>query len=990
MSTINCVAAEYNGSETIALYFLASCALESWTVNALLLSDINVLAGSATINCLSLSPPDGNIVGTPIAVIFLLGLGSGGFNSAEVTIPVGLITAIDPSTGTTIYSSAQTRATINISTEVVNDSVKLNDSAHKIVPAIDAVKLGDVSEVRSLPPGDYSLAHVDQVTGMDAAYAIDITEPVIYVTDSVSLNDTPGDNKTVSAPESLSMGDRAAGELVVGAPDSLSMGDRSSSSGITPVQNAPTFEIIILSPAGTRRWFPQGSLSRCEGQIERYGGYGTATFETTMPYASRDMQLFDIVDVFFNGVRQYRGVISALVPTNEEPPKLTIETYGKAFAARKLICLNNYAYPSGSLDVADAFSLIANDVPMAAKSAGGYSLFDVLDTETIGSNALYTMSAKNSLFGDVIDTLITSASNLCIWGADVDGSDNDRLYIRPVGQKTHVIVFPGQRVESASAEQQAGDLINQVIIKGGAPTYGQYLTNGDFSNIVYEQDGAGNMLENGNFDVVSNSVASGWTFSSSAALKTSSGNSNFVELDTTRDWISQSRNYVFVAGNTYKLTFWTAQEIEAQSISAYVTLTLFNSSGAQIAEPINLTYEPSEGNIYICYSESFIAPIGAASFTVKFGLNSISSYMGNSGGLEIDNVMLFNASIVYQSDWTTEVNAGSNTVEAVNWNYPDSPVGGKCVMLDMTASNASGQDSKFTIATLFAIGTGPALRVSCWVKSPPTSLNLPDPDLPIFFLELRCYNGSGNEIEHYGGNSQFPTVVSGESSAMFTPSSMQTFSEWTYCEMLCTLNDNNISSADVNITYRSNGSLLVALFSVQNQAATSMGVGGAASFQPYGNCVFNVQASDAGLGTWYSTNVSGSSSTPGTTTPPYAASQATYGTFCSVISNNNVTTIEDAYALAHNQFVGSAGVAYRPSVVLIGNSGPYWPGDYVSLQGALGASLCPTTLPIVRVKWDFDGILKTTLEMEREAADENLVTQRLVMAQIDKYNLSNS
>lgn len=745
---------------------------------------------------------------------------------------------------------------------------------------------------------------------------------------------------------------------------------------------ASNFQVIVTSHDGTqRRRLPARNIGIPTWAIERFGGYAEFTLPTTLPFlAGTNILIDDRVEYWSQGVRLYRGYVTAITPSNEDPPKLLFAGYGVSKSVRELPSLRDYAFPGGAYPLNLAWAKVTQDVLNAAAGPGGLPLVTTLDAEDIGPGGptIASLAARNKIFGDVIDNLMTSAANLSIWGGDVGPDNGDRLYFRGIqaaAPPTHVIPVPSRRVEKSVSERQAGDIINQVLISGGAPQWPQYLFNGNFEEPVWQQEGSGNLVKNGDFE--ENTI---WSYGGSGlgarrrqAFYQFSGPINavpfsggwFLDLQEVGGTATATYAQALVAGNTYVLSAQAARETDANAASGTVTLTLLDSGGGTI-QTVTMAIAPP-GNAYSYYQASFLAPAGVASITIE-----AECLAQGTTSLIVDDIELYDVSVLYQAGWgLTLADAVHNTIYAQNYAYDLSPWdGATCVYLDLGCPDSNNHDIKLEplASSRFKVTAAQEFVFSGWFNSPPASTN---PNIPKFRMEMRFYDSSGNLIQHTGYPSL--TFTPGDAATGLNPAIPATvFTGWIQLQMTCSAPSGAVS-ADANITWRGTGSLLIDGLSVQDQTQPPPAT--PAQYVVSGNVSYFIRASDAGLADYRTAN--------GLSNPaPYVDSETTFGWHCTNVSNENIITLADGYAVADVLFSASALPIYRPKTSLLGDVGPYWPGETVSLQGALGPIICPETLPIVRIRGMYDGIVRLGIEQERESADEMLAIQKIILRQI--------
>ncbi len=754
---------------------------------------------------------------------------------------------------------------------------------------------------------------------------------------------------------------------------------------------ADNFQIIITSADGTqRRRFPSKYWQAPSWGIERYGSYGDFNLPTSLAFSADSLPsivLGDRVEFWYAGKRRYRGYISARTPSENEPETLVLSGYGASLALGKQRCTKRYAF-SGLLgvDVSQAFAGLARDFLVGTNLPSGVPAVASVQALPIGLT-LTNLDAWDKLASDVLATIVTATGNQAVWGVDVDPSGANRLFLRPMTSPAapadHVLPVPGRGLTAAEGEWQSADIVNDLLLYGGPPQFPQLLHNGDFELPVVSGEGLGNLVVNGSFEtdhVGSNDIggqdgsqnhSDSWTFNSGAttdsdilntpARATAYSGHRFLVLEQ-----GGTANQVVVAnliaGHNYTLSVRSAKQIDTQTATGHVQVSVNGSGGALTSFSLPLT--PS-GQTWDYFSQTFAAPAGATSVSLTLACDSLSSVFGQPGGLCVDDVELYDASIVYQDGWQAQA-FGSGAVNAVNWTYQDEVQdGGYSVYLDVSAADQDGQDAHLQPpdTTKITVQEGQAFRVGGWVKSPASTPNAPFPAK--LMLEMEWYKSDGSydsKIQHV---ETLGASVGG----------INRVGAWTYIEVTGTA-PNGITGLNVYLTFRSSGVLLADSFSVRDENAPAMGAGDGSTtsvnpYQPTGPLRYAIAADSPLL-------PAGSS---------YAGSILTWGRRSGApVTETSVLTLADALVYLDAYYKGHANPLRRPQLTIENDPRLYLPGETILLTGRSGPLLAPAPLPIVRVRESFEaGILKCSPELGTELPDETGAVNLLVALQIATY-----
>ena len=771
-------------------------------------------------------------------------------------------------------------------------------------------------------------------------------------------------------------------------------------------------EIIFTSADGTaRRSVPREYLLQPSGKIQRYGGYAGATFPTTFDITQPvSIQMGDRVEVWYNGYltgnRVYRGYVTALAPTESHPRLLTVQAEGASFWVQKQPVNRQWAYPYGSVDVHVPFADLAQYMLTGGASGQtfltgpqGINLIGSFQSVSLNVPFLGVLDGINTQAGDLISSLMKSAANLGTWGVDVDTQGNNRLYLRPFATEappTHVISIPSKGVSATKGETQSADVVNSLLVQGGPPQYPQLYHNGDFELPIPQQNGSGNILSDGDFEAGASPLA--WSYTGGANTSMAYYNNSIRNVPYTGSWYlglyagsTATQNIPFATetitpGHNYTLVVPCLQSNNGGSApTGTVTLTCKNAGGGTTG---TFTFNIGcSGSAYVLNTFSFNMPAATTAIVFVIACTSAGAYGGLPGAMIVDNIQLFDSSIVYQDGIVTS-GAPSTSINAINWVQPDAYHGAYCLYMDatLTYTDTDLQDLEILPASgpiqytdpnrpgnRFSCTSGQVVTFSFFAKSPP--FYTPNPGFPDIELRIDWYvNGTYNDSSHS------------------TFYSTGTVANWTYYEMAAVAAPTGASQGYPRFILRSTGSLMLDCLSLRDVSAPSMkpvSLGGpGAPYQPDGNFTAIVNCNDPYLtGTYLPAQ--GKSSTP-----PYLNSQTTYGVLTGAVNESSVINEDGACAIADAVFTAQGLSVQRPVITLEVDPTdvwiPYWPADTVSLQGPAGPSYASTALPIVEMAWEYDGILRYEMQLEREAPSDDIAITKLMLNLIRTQGQNNN
>ncbi len=605
------------------------------------------------------------------------------------------------------------------------------------------------------------------------------------------------------------------------------------------------FTITITSPDGTAtRDFDEargdlpGWVAGVSYGTDRFGGYGDATIPTSIPMTAVPVSIGDIVRMRYGTRLLYDGDVSALSPAEAEPKSLSITCQGVMQALRRVPVNKPYAFPVGGVDVGAAFGKWANENLLPALGVGGNRLIYSVETEVIGTT-MAAIDGQHKLAGGVIDEFISQCGNLATIGCDLDANGRRRLYIRlvePASPPAWVIAVPDLATESASGEDQSGDIINAEWVFGGASMYPQMFHNGSAEMPVSIEDGIGNLIPNGGFDDGDFHVATGWTLSGGATPESGKNTDTefaaafngprYMELDHTGEYCTRTIDVVLVAGDRYNFTLQNAEEILGQTALGTATLKLYDavSGGGSLLDTVTLALAPSS-QIWQPVGATFTAPAGVLSVVAKILADSIVASGGAQGALVADDVELYSVSVVYQ-DGLQAVASGSAVVNVINWVYDLDAYHGKyCIYLDCDSDDIDYQSVELgpLNGSRFPVQGGVIYEGRAMFKSPPSS---PNPDFPKILLIADWYDSRGSYISQTRVNFAAPGG---------------TLDEWTEYAGVYPA-PGTAATCWFRVIPRSDGSMLVDAISFRNAAANT--ATDVTQYLPEGDLVYLIRCDD--------------------------------------------------------------------------------------------------------------------------------------------------
>lgn len=689
--------------------------------------------------------------------------------------------------------------------------------------------------------------------------------------------------------------------------------------------------LVYAADTGARRDFPKRHLQSAEWSDERYGGWKEFSLSLAADVTELTITPADKVEIYWQDVLRYRGWVTQIERMEGDPPSLKIQGNGLILQAGRCLVQRPYVY-AGSVDVAQAFRDAASDAVAPVLPDA------VIDAQDVGAT-LTVLEATNKPFIEALNGLAEQAQNLCLFGGDVDDDNADRLYFKPFNVATdYTLQVPGLGVTGASAQTVSADLANRVKIIGGNAQDPNLIYNSSFERPRFGGEGVGNLLHDPSFENNTD-----WSIGSGGSRKQKGGQegqpyhgSYMVEVDNSGEYAQQTQNppdTAITVGHDYTFSLWAKCESEADAVAGTAVLTWLTSGGSTISTETITLASPLSGSTprlsatWQQWKLTSRAPATAAGFKVRI---ECTSGGGAGKGILADLVEVYDSFVLYQDGWELTT-YGSAVANVVNWVYKDpagSYDGAHCVYVDISATDSNGQDAILQplARQRFAVLGGATYIVSVWLKSPPGITSNGK-----IQLELWEYKSDGSLVS---GTSSKVTIAAGSG-----------WSDWTQYTFTRTVAQ-TATHAMVYLCFRGNSKVLIDGFCMRGSAAGT-------TYIREGQYEEQIDVTDGDL-TGLESGV--------------ADSIDDYGIWDEVVRVDSITNRADALSYAAAFFNARAVPLPSPFVEIAGPADQFRPGELVRLLGAHGTALMggQSSLPIVRARWSYDGILRVRLEMKRE------------------------
>ena len=721
-----------------------------------------------------------------------------------------------------------------------------------------------------------------------------------------------------------------------------------------------SYQVLLFTKNGVRMTLPSRHVGTASYTVDGAGGFADFTLSLfAEPDELTHIVATDRVEIHHGGAMRYRGYVTDLRRSEEEPATLELTGYGRVLSLTQQIITGYYQYPA-QVDVSRCFGEIA-----AEYTARNPEI--VVQIDQVGA-LVETLDTNGKTIREAFDALMEFARATAVYGFDVDDIGRDRLYLRKIETTpSHSIVVPGATTGERETAQSIADLVNVVRVVGGDAKYPQMLPNPSMEVLRKAGDGTGgNLLVNGGFE----NGGTGWTFSGGASRKTNgndappafTGNA-VAELDRLNEEISQSHSISptpLVAGRSYLFGFWIRGEYEVPPTNPpniRALLTWWNASGVEIRTDDFVVV--AQDQAWKQEERVYVAPNGAVGFRVV--LRHIGGSAADQRGAVIDDIYLQDASQMYVDGWKL-VPFGSAKVlaETARTGVAVGKHGRSAAYLKFTASNANGNDIHFVYGRAAASNADPqgysvgvvggrSYRFSVWQRYETAWVR------PLQKLEMRWRKQDGSVLS--------------TSTQEVNPLFNNDFTDWQDIYHTFTA-PNDAVSVEPWLTMRGSGEMLLDCISLRDAADPNVDV-----FLDAGPLTVTFAANEV-----FSEAVD----------PELFGSIAAFGRREKSVSVSGITTIADARAWATSYLRVQALLNPTPQITVLDYVKAVRCGDLVRMIGDNGAAYSPRPLPIARINAEIDegGILAQTLELLTPVATEEELYAALLTDKISKITSS--
>ena len=720
-------------------------------------------------------------------------------------------------------------------------------------------------------------------------------------------------------------------------------------------------DIRLYNANGTRKHLPQQWIESAEFEIGERGGCLTGALRLAVEWQNLQLTGTEYCDIRMWGSGQvlYRGWLRQTQQELGNPETASPAMFGLMALLNGYQVRRDYTFAAASIDV--VFLRVAQDIV----TRSGRLTSVVLDTTGVAALGItvdvFSSNGKN--FSDAMNALCDLAPGQLIWGCDVDGSGNNRLYLRPRAT-TPKYVFPvGGNVTAFTYPQDANQVVNRIVVTGGSiqpPNLPNLVNNPSFEEVTQPGETTSNLLQNPSFETANGASPTHpalWQVINDPTLASGNGRTGSNALDMDNNPAANETVYqdvLLVGAQTVYQSCWfqlgtstaSTLQLELQAYDASSTLLGTNTQN------FSLSTASIPQLVWQHLQTSWTTPANTVRVRVSYTLTA------TTGNNNLDDCSFWTLQPNAQG-WTlgTPVDAYVNTI---TWDYgtedvPNSPTplepGVVMVKVQPVITASDGYvELTTTVDARTNISAYSTYAVAFRVAG--STLN---PGAMTAYCGVRVWGGDTLQTSVPGP--QAPGISAPAITAV--PVSIPNTATWTLVTFQFTV---TATSTAVDLFLRLTASGIAYVDGAQIIKGL---IGG-----PYGQTLFTLDGTYRAM-----RDVTSSDVAPGLTTAA-AASITTWGERESEVTNDSVIDDTTMAAYAISYFLAHATPAIQARLTVEGAVAPL-PLDGLVRLVNLPNGTEPPPLPAAKVRYSIGNTIRLDADLNNERPDQALLLRRI-------------
>ena len=432
----------------------------------------------------------------------------------------------------------------------------------------------------------------------------------------------------------------------------------------------PDIDVRLFDVTGKRKRLPSTWLESVDFSLSERGGCIDGQIALQCRWENLQLAGTEYVDISLWGSLIYRGWVRQ--PQNDIgiPERATLNLYGGMELLNGYQVQRNYAFlPGQSIEL--VFLALVQDFALRSYPV---SRLTGWTTDYTGVAALGITVAQFQPSGRTLSQALNDLCDLApgqlIWGCEIDGSGNNRIYLRPrvtAVTRTYVV---GKNVTMLTYPVDATQVVNRVIVTGGPiqpPNLPNLLSNPSFEEITQPGESTSNLLLNPGFEANNSGSPNNWVVGNNPTVSTVTPRTGSNSLDMDNNPSAPESIYQDVLISGAQLVY---QSCWANISTGTATLTLSlqafdggNNSLGTANAVANLNAATMGAYVWQHIQTSWTMPANTAKVRVTYELTTLVG----GGAINVDDCSFWTQQTT-SKNWALGLPSGAY-VNAIQWDF---------------------------------------------------------------------------------------------------------------------------------------------------------------------------------------------------------------------------------------------------------------------------------------------------------------------------------
>lgn len=431
-------------------------------------------------------------------------------------------------------------------------------------------------------------------------------------------------------------------------------------------------DIRLYNSDGLRMRLPSYWIDSLDFEIAERGGYGTGRLSVLAGWEDLALTGTERIDVRLFGEFAYRGFVLQPEKSVDTPERWSLGLFGlmerlNGYLVRRCQCFTGKVDVSVIfLDIVNTYVKKVNRLPNVIVQASG--------VESLGIT-VDNFCAEGQSVSQALNALCDLSPDQLIWGCDVDGDGNDRIYLRAKPTETATKVFIGKNVRAFLYPRDCTQIVNRVYITGGEADPKNLITNGSFEECAKPGEAEGNLLLNASFETNGGgSDITDWDVGYNPTVDNVGHTGSWsVYMDNNPSGPEEIAQHVAIGElNGLSMSVWLFVNTGGVN-NIRMEMRLLDGSLATLGGFQGFAFTPPADNLWHKYTLEWPSVTNADFPGVAFAEFRLTllSCADDTAGVHVDDAALFVPTVMAKG-WAVGASS-SASYRILEWNHTDSP-----------------------------------------------------------------------------------------------------------------------------------------------------------------------------------------------------------------------------------------------------------------------------------------------------------------------------